>query len=579
MTVGPDGRSAGGEGQRREVARGESTTGSGAASRRREAPRPRLAQRCAVGVGVQGSGDRLRPPLRVGQHVLIDLKHGTSMRLVVEPERGFPRGPAHPAESLAVGEQVGDRRRPRLRVLGGQQPAGHPVLHQLRATPDLAHQQRRAHGHALEHDVGERLVPGGQQGEVELLNDLRDVRALAEEVHLVLHAQLGDQRVEALEVGVVVVAHALAGEGDLPDHQQVCVQSRPVEQRHGPDRVVLGLPRGDLRDVAEQCRLGGDAKPLADARGLDPVGVEAGAVEAVVDVGRQGLVEPLVELARHLTRHPEDRAGRVRQHRPHAAAHRGLGHVLVSPDHHRRTAQPPGDGAHEARARRVGVDDVGVEATRGASQRDASRAQAQHVHRGLDRVEAQAGLEARDRDSLHGCQVHHPGQRPARGTGHGHAVPSLQPLDQPHERELRAAGGSGVVYEEDPHWTDNRGQTPGFIPKPVWPSRQILRSSFRRFAMNRPTASSEHRSRHQVSEASVQAAELGRIVQHALERSFQLRPAVQRDHRGAGVEPVVGERLAPRRRSRRAGPRKPGTSRPTLRAGPGRRGRSSGACE
>ena len=108
------------------------------------------------------------------------------------------------------------------------------------------------------------------------------------------------------------------------------------------------------------------------------------------------LVEPGVELARHLARHPEDRAGGVRQHRAHAASQRCLRHVLVGPDHQRRAAQAPGDGAHEARTRRVGVDDVGVEPTRGTSQRRTSGAEAKHVHWRLDRVEAQAGLEAGD---------------------------------------------------------------------------------------------------------------------------------------------------------------------------------------
>ena len=93
------------------VSRGESASGSRAPVRSPDGanrPDPGTRSGAACRVGMESGGDRLRPPFRVSEHLLIDVKHGTSMRLVVEPERCFPRGSAHAGEG-ACGRSAGRR--------------------------------------------------------------------------------------------------------------------------------------------------------------------------------------------------------------------------------------------------------------------------------------------------------------------------------------------------------------------------------------------------------------------------------------------------------------------------------------
>ena len=103
--------------------------------------------------------------------------------------RGLSCAHAHLGEPLGVGEQVADRGRPDLRALGRQQAAGDAVLHQLGPAAHVGDQQRRSHGHALQHHVGERLVPGGEQRQVERPQQGGHVAAPAEEVDGFAHAQ------------------------------------------------------------------------------------------------------------------------------------------------------------------------------------------------------------------------------------------------------------------------------------------------------------------------------------------------------------------------------------------------------
>ena len=217
---------------------------------------------------------------------------------------------------------------------------------------------------------------------------------------------------------------------------------------------------------------------------------------------------------------PAERA----KHRAHAAAERGLGHVLVRPDHQRRAAQAPRDGAHQARARRVGVDDVGVEAPRGAGQRRRRPRPGEAMFTGVwtgsrRRLASKPGTEMRSTAARSTILA----SGPPRGQATATRWPSLQPLDQAHQRELRAAGGSCVVYEKDPHGRITDGNSGIHTRAGMAQSIKSCGAAFRRFAMNRPTASSEQRSRHQASDAPCRRKQLLRIVQHRLERPFQLR--------------------------------------------------------
>ena len=75
-----------------------------------------------------------------------------------------------------------------------------PSCDQLGAGAGEAHERRRAERHALDGDEPERLVPGGQQRQVERAHHLGHVVALAEEVHGWPDSELVDQVLELAQV-------------------------------------------------------------------------------------------------------------------------------------------------------------------------------------------------------------------------------------------------------------------------------------------------------------------------------------------------------------------------------------------
>jgi hypothetical protein len=301
-------------------------------------------------------------------HTPIDREHLASMGVVAKARDRLGPPLAHAPERPAVLEQLARRGGPELRALRREKPPRDAVLHDLRAATDFGDKNGRAHGEALQHAVGERLVPGGQQRQIEHPENLRDVLAVAEEMHRVAGGQLIDEPMELTEVRTVVVPPPLPGEGDAAYQDEMGVEAAAAQVGDRSDGGVLGLPRGDLSDLAEKHGAVGEPELLAQTRRTDPRRIETGVVEAVVDTRRDRGWEAFVESPRGVVRDGDDRASRAGDERAHRAADRRQGDIVVRPDYDRGAPELPRDRGHDSNAHRVGVDHVRSEALARASQ-------------------------------------------------------------------------------------------------------------------------------------------------------------------------------------------------------------------
>ncbi len=351
-----------------------------------------------------------------------------------------PRRGAEPLPHRAIREQplqrVGHpRRRP-----GRNEQAEVPVGDQLGAAAHRGGDHGQACGHPLDHRVGEAFRVAGRDQDFAAGEDRRDVGAVADEVHALLHPQLPRPRGDR--------GTALA----LPHQQQVHVGEAIADRREALHHVVLPLHRVEVGDDGHHPGAVGNRQRRCEGLALPAVeAIEVDAVEHHLDpIRRDALLLDQLPLDRqrvHL--HPVGEPGHPAQR---LAAPRSVpvGEVEAAHDHLR-----PGEARRRDREQ-VGVEVLGVDelhalqahprgesAHRGEGRRMGERAR----QRELLRLEAEA-LELREMRP--GLLERRHQRLPAAEVGAAHALHEL-PLGaaDPEDVDEVEDGGRAVLAHRD----------------------------------------------------------------------------------------------------------------------------------
>ena len=283
--------------------------------RPRRSARPWRRLACTV-----RSASTVRDGGRPTENALIDVQHGTSVRLVAEP--AVARRACSPIRASAARSPSSSfAARPELRALRRQQAAGHPVLDQLRAAAHVAHQQRRPHRHALEHHVREGSSHDGSSDRSSSRRIPGTSGRWPRKWTLSLDARARDEPVELPQVALVVVAHASCRRRRSRRRSAGGRRARRAAARRGRGSRCPGPSTGVICATCPS-RAASGAMPSSSriARRRDAVGIEALAVEAVVDMGGHGRSRPSLNLPRSVLRDGEDRARRAAEDEAHPAS-------------------------------------------------------------------------------------------------------------------------------------------------------------------------------------------------------------------------------------------------------------------
>src|SRR5947207_9404236 len=104
-----------------------------------------------------------------------------------------------------------------------------------------------------------------------------------------------DQPVQRAEIGGVAVEHRLTGEDNGANQEEMCIDPGPPHRAKRTAGVGLRLPWCDLRDLPEERQIGVDSKLVVKRSGIHTAWIESSVVDAVVDVGGDGMWETTVE--------------------------------------------------------------------------------------------------------------------------------------------------------------------------------------------------------------------------------------------------------------------------------------------